>query len=569
MADGAERRTLIRRAYADLIGFPPTVDELEAFAADESRDAFERLVDRLLTSPRYGERWARHWLDLVRFAETSGYERDQEKPNAWKYRDWVVSALNRDHPYDRFVLEQLCGDELPERTVDTVIATGFLRLGTWNDEPNDPEEYKYERLEDLVDATCSAFLGITVKCARCHDHKFDPVEQSDYYRVANVFWPGPIEARDAKLLGGPSAAELGFDVLGWTDIRRDSPPLHVLKKGDPHRPLQVVDAAGLSFVTTLDRPLVPAPAEGPSSHRRTELAAWIVDARNPLTARVIVNRLWQHHFGHGLVRTPSNFGFTGDRPTHPELLDWLAGELVRSGWSLKHIHRLLMLSETYRQSSQHPQQAAYENRDAENRLWWRGERRRLDAESLRDSMLAVSGDLDLRLGGTSFRPTISAEALEGLSRKSSAWKASPVNEQRRRSLYIFTQRSLLPPLMTTFDFADTTLPCPRRDVTIAAPQALTLFNNEFAHACSSALARWVAQIAEPDRAGRIHAAWRLTLGRSPTDQEVTAALAHLAAQEGRFGKLPPSELPEWNVELTALASLCHVLLNTNEFAFID
>jgi hypothetical protein len=250
-------------------------------------------------------------------------------------------------------------------------------------------------------------------------------------------------------------------------------------------------------------------------------------------------------------------------------LDWLAGELIRSGWSLKHVHRLLMLSETYQQASQHPQHVQYENRDPENRLWWRAERRRMDAESLRDSMLVVSGELDLRMGNPSFRPSLSAEAVEGLSRKSSAWKASPISEQTRRSLYIFTQRSLLTPLMTTFDFADTTLPCPRRDVTIAAPQALTLFNNDFVHARSSALARRVTNYGAMQASERVRTAWRLVFGRKPAYRELSVALEHLVAQEKRFRDLKSGDLPEGDASLSALASLCHVLFNTNEFAFVD
>lgn len=567
MAPRVDRRTLIRRLYTDLVGLPPTAEETDAFEKDPAPDAYERLVDRLLNAPQFGERWARYWLDVVRFAETCGYERDQVKPNAWKYRDWIVDCFNRDYAYDRFVRDQVCGDELPDRTIESVIATGFLRLGTWNDEPNDAEEYKYDRLEDLVDTTCSAFLGLTVKCARCHDHKFDPIYQADYYRVANVFWPGPIEARDAKLLGGPSPTELGFDVLGWTDVRTDAPPMHLLKKGDPRRPGAIVGPGNVSFVAKVD-PAAPA-GDAKSTRRRSQLADWMLDTRNPLPARVIANRLWQHHFGQGLVRTPSNFGFTGDRPTHPELLDWLANELVGSGWSLKHIHRLIVCSATYQQSSLHPQHSKGDEQDPENRLWWRSSRRRLDAESLRDAMLLVSGDIDLRMGGPSFRPTIAADALEGLSRKSAAWTASPSPEQRRRSLYIFTQRSLLPPLMTTFDFVDTTLPCPKRDVTIAAPQALALFNNEFAHERSTALARRVTDMAGSERIKCIHTVWQLALGRRPNPMEVEIAQSHLAAQEKRFATLPMSDLPGGSVAVASLASLCHVLLNCNEFAFVD
>ena len=248
MAPPADRRTLIRRVSFDLLGLPPTFDEIESFAADPSPDAYEKLVDRLLASPHYGERWGRYWLDVVRYAETCGYERDQPKPDAWKYRDWVVRALNDDKPFDRFVLEQLAGDELPDRSEPTVVATGFLRLGTWNDEPNDPQEYKYERLEDMVHATSTAFLGMTVKCARCHDHKFDPIRQTDYYRMAAAFWAGSIEPGPRELLGGPTPKTLGHDVLGWTDRGREVPPLHLLKKGDPNRPGPVVEPGHQSML---------------------------------------------------------------------------------------------------------------------------------------------------------------------------------------------------------------------------------------------------------------------------------------------------------------------------------
>ena len=544
-APQADRKTLIRRVFNDLVGLPPTHAEIEAFAADPEPDAYERLVDDLLARPQFGERWARHWLDVVRYAETCGYERDQVKPFAWKYRDWVVSAFNTDKPWDRFVLEQLAGDELPDRTADTVVATGFLRLGTWNDEPNDPQEYKYERLEDLVHVTSSAFLAYSVKCARCHDHKFDPISQEDYYRFANAFWPGSIEPRDGKLLGGPTPEELGTpDVLGWTDVRRNPPPLHLFRKGDPKQPLGVVEPGQLSMVASLANLWEPVDEQAPTTRQRLQLARWIVDPRNPLTARVVVNRLWQHHFGHGLVTSSNDVGFNGARPTHPELLDWLAADLMEGGWTLKRMHRQMVLSQTYRQASVHPRQQQYAERDALNTLWWRAERRRRDAEGLRDAMLAVEGSLDLSVGGASFKPTIAAEALEGLSRKSGAWQASPRSEQHRRSLYIFTQRSLLPPLMTVFDFSDTTLPCAQRDVTTVAPQALALLNNEFVHDRSQTLARRVTA-AGGDRPTMVRFAWKLILGREATGKEVAVGLAHwnqqATALEERAAATPPSE----------------------------
>ncbi|MEK6260755.1 MAG: PSD1 and planctomycete cytochrome C domain-containing protein [Planctomycetota bacterium] len=626
-APPADRRTLIKRVSFDLVGLPPSFDDVEAFVNDPAPDAYERLVDRLLASPHFGERWARYWLDLVRYADTCGYERDQEKPGAWKYRDWVVRAINEDMPYARFVREQLAGDELPDRSEETLIATGFLRLGTWNDEPNDAEEYKYDRLEDLVGTTSTAFLGYTVKCARCHDHKFDPIQQADYYRMAAAFWPGAVEARGREFLGGPSREELDAvlglpasavspsnkplmpDILAWTDIR-PAPPLHLLKKGEPKHPGPVVEPAAMSFVpglsesraesresqksgesrvesrepeksgkhgkssslvsrlSSLDFPLaLDSRLSALRSSRRTALAEWIAHPDNPLTARVLVNRLWTHHFGNGLVRSPDNFGFTGDKPTHPELLDWLSAELgagsaerktgtneassvprseFRAPHSLKRLHRLLVTSATYRQSSLHPQQDDYLSREAANKLWWHAERRRLDAESLRDRMLFVGESIDTRLTGPGFKPTIQAEALEGLSRKGDAWKPSPAQEQQRRSLYTFSQRSLLPPMMTTFDFGDTTLPCGQRPVSTVAPQALAMLNNAFAHERSTALATVVRSLRRQnvpsaerrdygsDADQHVRLAWRYALGREPSPSELVAGREHLASQRRRF-----------------------------------
>ena len=559
-APPADRRTLIRRISLDLIGLPPTPEEVEAFAADPSPLAYEKLVDRLLASPHYGERWGRFWLDVVRFAETCGYERDQVKPHAWKYRDYVIDSLNQDKPFDRFAIEQVAGDELPDRTEKTVIATGFHRLGTWNDEPNDPQEYKYERLEDLVNATSTAFLALTIKCARCHDHKFDPVSQADYYKMASAFWAGFIEPGPSSLLGGPDPATLGYDVLGWTDRGRDPPPLHLLHKGDPARPGPVVEPGPPSILPGLDRPFDPPPATARTTHRRLQLARWIVAPANPLTPRVWVNRIWQHHFGRGLVRSPDNFGFTGESPTHPELLDWLATEFTTGEWKTKPLHRLLVLSRTYRQSSVHPRQQEFAQIDAANRLWWRAERRRLDAETLHDALLTVSGRLDRsRIGGPSFLPEIPPEALEGLSMKDQAWTPSPPEQRTRRALYAFTKRGLLPPLFTTFDLPDTTLPCGQRDETLVAPQALALLNNAFVHEQSQAFADRIPSGTDPDR---IRQAWRLALGRNPTPAELDAALRHLHDQRSHFARSPTADR-------LALASLCHVLINTNEFLYID
>ncbi len=560
-APAADARTLVRRLYFDLLGYPPTFEQVEAFGKDPSSKAYAKLVEELIASPHYGERWGRHWLDIVRYAETCGYERDQVKPHVWKYRDYVVKAFNDDLPFDRFVTEQLAGDELPTRTEQTVIATGFIRLGTWNDEPNDPNEYKYDRLEDMVGATSSAFLGLTVKCARCHDHKFDAIRQTDYYRMAAAFWAGNIEPGPREHLGGPDPKSIAFEAHAWTDRGRSAPPIKLLKKGDPNRPGEVVEPGHLSAIPSLDKTIPPPAADAKTTGRRLALANWIVDPKNPLTARVWVNRIWQFHFGQGLVRSPDNFGFTGDKPTHPELLDWLATELIDKKWSTKHIHRLILLSRTYQQSSLHPKQDEYAKSDSGNKFRWRADRRRIEAEALRDSLLFVAGNLKLdRIGGPSFSPEIAPEALEGLSTKTAAWKASPPGEQGRRSLYIFSKRGLLAPQLTAFDFPDTTLPCGQRDSTTVAPQALTLMNNRFVHEQSEALAKRIEKL--EGEASQIAFAWRLAFARNPSAIEAKTAADHLTKQRANFGDRK-------DAAHRAIASLCHVLLNANEFLYVD
>ncbi len=587
-APPAGRRELMRRVYFDLIGLPPTPEEVSAYLADSSPTAYEKLVDRLLASPRYGERWARYWLDLVRYADSNGYERDAEKPYSWKYRDYVIQSFNEDKPFDRFATEQLAGDELPDRNESTVAATGFLRLGTWDDEPNDPAQYKYERLDDLVHSTASAFIGLTVRCARCHDHKFDPIPQRDYYAFAGAFWGGYLDPGDGKLLGGPPPAKLGFQVLGFTDQGRDAPPLRLLKAGDARHPQDEVQPGFPSLVTTLKHSVQPPPPNAATTLRRTQLAEWITDPKNPLTARVIANRLWKHHFGQGIVRTPNNFGSKGAPPTHPELLDWLAAELLDAGtprrgdtaskrgasdvavsprppvsaspaWSLKRLHRLILLSNTYRMSSVHPKQAAYERKDFGNEFWWRFNRQRLDADALRDSVLGVSGLLNLKMGGPGFMATVNKEALEGLSRKGAEWSPSPPEEQRRRSVYMFLKRSMLLPLMTAFDFGDTMEPLEQRDISIVAPQALALMNNPWIYEQCDAFAKRVEAEAGTDPVKQIDRAWRLAFSRPPTLSESKRALSHLNRTSG--GK--PDDIH------SSLKSLCHVLLNANEFIYVD
>jgi len=560
----AGRRTLVRRAYFDLTGLPPTPEQVEQFIRDPAPDAWPRLIDRLLASPRHGEHWARYWLDLVRFAETDGYERDKLKPNIWRYRDWVINAFNSDMPYTQFVAEQLAGDEVPNRTEQSVVATGMIRAGTWNDEPNDPNDYLYTRLEDMVHTTTSAFLGLTVKCARCHEHKFDPIPQNDYYRIASFFWAGHMGQANQ---GGPTTKALGYEAYGWTDKSSNSPPIRLLLNGERHKPGPEIAPGFLSAVNALDKPLAPPPPGSKTTQRRLQFARWITNEQNPLTARVMVNRLWLQHFGQGLVRSPNNFGFKGELPTHPGLLDWLASEFMRPtvdagpAWTLKRIHKLIMTSSTYRQRSVHPHETQYSQRDFLNRNLWKFNRRRISSESLRDAMLAVGGRLNMRMGGPSFYPGMSAEALEGLSRKAGDWKSSPADERSRRSIYMMTKRSRLLPLMTTFDFSDTTASCGQRDVTTVAPQALALLNNQFTHAQSEALAKRLAGHAA-SATEQVKLAWQLAFGRNPSDGELGQAENHLHEQRQHFdGRNNPGHL--------ALASLCHVLLNCNEFIYVD
>ena len=560
----ADRRTLVRRACFDLTGLPPTPEQVEQFIRDPAPDAWSRLIDRLLASPRHGEHWARYWLDLVRFAETDGYERDKLKPNIWRYRDWVINAFNSDMPYTQFVAEQLAGDEVPNRTEQSVVATGMIRAGTWNDEPNDPNDYLYTRLEDMVHTSTSAFLGLTVKCARCHEHKFDPIPQNDYYRIASFFWAGHMGQANQ---GGPTTKALGYEAYGWTDKSSNSPPIRLLLNGERHKPGPEIAPGFLSAVNALDKPLAPPPPGSKTTQRRLQFARWITNEQNPLTARVMVNRLWLQHFGQGLVRSPNNFGFKGELPTHPGLLDWLASEFMRPtvdagpAWTLKRIHKLIMTSSTYRQRSVHPHETQYSQRDFLNRNLWKFNRRRISSESLRDAMLAVGGRLNMRMGGPSFYPGMSAEALEGLSRKAGDWKSSPADERSRRSIYMMTKRSRLLPLMTTFDFSDTTASCGQRDVTTVAPQALALLNNQFTHAQSEALAKRLAGHAA-GTVEQVKLAWQLAFGRNPSDGELGQAENHLHEQRQHFdGRNNPGHL--------ALASLCHVLLNCNEFIYVD
>ncbi len=616
-APEADRRTLIRRLSFDLTGLPPTPREVEAFVHDPSPDAYESLVDRLLASPHYGERWARYWLDLVRYAETHGYERDDPKPNAWKYRDWVVRSLNADKPYDRFLIEQLAGDEMPDATFETKIATGIHRLGLIDDEPADPVMDRFDQLDDMIKTVGTTFLGLTIHCARCHDHKFDPIPQADYYRMVAIFAPGKRFVRDSVesisvVLASESeqtrVAELNRAVdrqiasirerlqglgevskplkdelearikaletnrpamlpmaLGLTDDGPTAEPTKLLKRGDAHSPGPEVAPGFLSAIEP-EPPAIRPAAAGHSTGRRLALARWIASPTNPLTARVLVNRLWQYHFGRGIVGTTSDFGAMGDEPSHPDLLDWLASEFIARGWSLKAMHRLMVTSAAYRRAGSWDEKAA--ELDPDNTLLWRMAPRRLEAEPVRDAILSVSGDLNLEVGGPSVMPPIDQAVLAGQSRPGNGWSVSPPAEAARRSLYVKVKRTLALPELEVLDAADNNEPCPRRAVTTTAPQALTLLNSAFLHEQAAHFAARLKRETGDDPVRQIDRAFTLALARPPSDDERRQSLEFLDAQAGRIAQRSRAEdRSDPNGE--ALRAFCLVLLNTNEFVTVD
>jgi hypothetical protein len=575
----ATRRELIRRAAFDLVGLPPSMDEVRKFESDPAPDAFERVVDRLLASPRYGERWGRHWLDLVRFAQTNGYERDDEKPLAWRYRDYVIRALNRDKPYDQFVREQLAGDELTPVTDDSISATAFYRLGVWDDEPDDKRMAEFEELDDIVSTTGATFLGLSIGCARCHDHKFDPISQEDYYStlafVRNISLYGNDKSqthsqpnREGIFAALPSGAGNTLAVRQ----RMKMAPTNVLPRGNAATPgksvqpryLRVLSpAAGDASHVRLRRP--PEPELPPTFGLRRALADWIVSPTNPLTSRVIVNRLWHYHFGRGIVPTPSDFGRTGQKPSHPELLDHLASELVRGGWELKRMHLRIMSSGTYRQSSSVTSQPSGQNRDPDNVLLWRQNLRRLEAEAIRDAILSASGQLNLAMGGRGVFPTLPPEVLATQSRPGLGWdNEAPPAQQSRRSVYVFVKRTLGVPFLETFDVASPDKSIPARATTTIAPQALILLNSALIDEQAAAMAQRLAREVGKNPRARIERAFEIAINRAPTDDEIAVAEAFLA----RSG--PSAQSPELRDEDAATwASFCKLVLNLNEFVYVD
>lgn len=597
----ADRAVLIRRVTFDLTGLPPTPDEVRAFVADSAPDAYERLVDRLLDSPRYGERWARHWLDLVRYAESDGYRQDAYRPHAWRYRDYVIRAFNEDKPYDRFVLEQLAGDEALPHDLDALAATAYLRLGIYEHNQRDVRSQWDSMLVDITDVTSDVFLGISIGCARCHDHKFDPILQEDYYRLKAFFTPLlprddlpyadgvqqneyqhqqaqweaktaeirrqmevlqqpvleqtrrravdkfpldirpmmdkppedrlPLEHQLAELAERQARAEVdrvdfakqlkGEALERWKALKSQLDEFESLKPQPLPPAMTVTDVGPVGprtvmagdrqqrdippgFLTVLDpspAEVVP-PASANSTGRRTALARWITSADNPLAARVIVNRVWQQHFGVGLVGTPSDFGRLGDLPSHPALLDWLASRFIEGGMRFKPLHRMIVLSATYRQSALGQAASNAWEVDPDNRWLWRAHVRRLDAEQIRDAMLSVSGELNLAAGG-----------------------ASVESQQPRRSVYCRVRRNQRDPMIEAFDGADGIVSTDQRHVTTTPTQALLMWNAPWPLARAQAMASRLQRMPMDSDAQRIDQAFRLAYGRSVQPHEQQQAWA--------------------------------------------
>lgn len=557
----ADPLTLLRRITFDLTGLPPSQGEIAQFLHDNEQgpDAYDRLVDRLLASPAYGERAAQFWLDLARFAETDGFEHDKVRPEAWRYRDWVIRALSADIPYGRFVSEQLAGDEIAPGDPDAAIATGFLLAGPDMPDINLQEERRHEFFNGMTANVGEVLLGLQFGCCQCHDHKTDPLSQYDFYRFRAFFDSMDVLGAMEKEEQADAPRETVRAGLRVARNARKPLPSHLALRGDFRRVGPVVEPAVPRVADWPSGSNQPPPAWRTSSGgRRTALAEWIADPQNPLTARVIVNRLWQQHFGAGLVSTPSDFGLMGAPPTHPELLDWLASEFLIQGGSLKSFHRLLITSATYRTASRPSpaSPAATDERwhslatsDPANELLGRFRRRRLDGESLRDTLLFVSGQLNPTQAGPGVRPPLPPEVVGTLLRDQ--WAVTKNSgDHTRRSIYLFARRNLRFPLLEVFDKPDTNISCPRRMTTTIAPQALHLMNSEFVHTCAARLADSTAQA--PSGKQRLDAIYARLFARTPTAIERQSAETFLGAGD-----------PD------AWRDLCLALLGTSESLYVD
>jgi hypothetical protein len=648
----ADRIRLIRRVTYDLTGLPPTPDEVSAFLADKSPAAYEKLVDRLLASPHYGERWATRWLDVVRYADTNGYELDLDRPNAWRYRDYVIQSFNAAKPYDRFVKEQIAGDEMWPGSPEALIATGYLRAGSEHLVAGniDPSESRQEVLTEIATNVGQTFLGLTINCARCHNHKFDPILQSDFYSLQAIFagakgkdaeiaaaeekaawqaadeaykkrlapitdalkalakpleqqlseehkarldpallaalnipkeqrtpeqkkqaadaatqikpaWdevvaamPAPVKAERARLRQQLHEVETTAPdplpaAYAFVNTGEPAPPCFVLRLGDPHSPLAPVVPSVPAVIRAAS--LNPAPIPAEAAGRRTAFANWLAATDNPLTARVMVNRIWQFRIGEGLVRTPNDFGAMGDKPDSHALLDWLAAEFMARGWNVKAIDRLIVTSSAYQQSSA-PDEAKSQI-DPQNRLLWRMNRKRFDAEMIRDATLSAAGTLNPKIGGRPVRVPIEPEVYDLIFteyERDGLWPVSADSTVRnRRGIYLYNKRSVRLPMFTAFDQPDAITSCPVRSVSTHALQALSLMNSGGMQEVSQAFAQRLETSCGNRRDCQISTAWRLALSRPPRTEE--ARLAKQFFQTG--GTLP---------------DFCLALFNRNEFLYV-
>lgn len=630
--DLAAPRTRLRRLFYDLWGLPPTYAQVQAFEQDSSEVKWNRMVDELLESRSYAERWGQYWLDWVRYAETNGYERDGVKPNAWRYRDYVIDAFERDKPYDRFLLEQLAGDLLikeqglsveshEQQWRESMVATGFFRLHVWDDEPDDTLVAEYDDADDVMVSIGSAMMGLTIGCARCHDHKFDPISQRDYYSMLAYFrqiepyglskkggggrGTGRIQrslvpeaqtraweedrqraiAETQKTLDAASDPAIRLDLDGKIRQLRDKVApfdsalsvwevegpqreTFVLHRGDPNSPREAVTAAIPEVLVRTARSENSGIGGGDAGGGRLAFAKWMVDAKNPLTARVIVNRVWQRHFGEGIVPSIDDFGATGLPPQNLPLLDYLASELIRSGWSLKHLHRIILRTQAYQlsipdsKSNRDDSDAAIVSESIamhsskELRRYESPQLRRLDAEAIRDSILFVSGKLGGKRSGPSVYPTLTQEVRDTANPVSVAlWQDSPKEEQNCRSIYLVAKRSLRVPFLEVLDYPGGTAPTVVRSVTTTAPQSLLLLNDPWMTEQAAALNERIHKlVGRDDVEARIDQLWYLVYQRKPDEFERAEAIAYL--------KNAPDGAGRW-------VSLCRVLLNSSEFLYMD
>ncbi|MDP6444866.1 MAG: DUF1549 and DUF1553 domain-containing protein [Pirellulaceae bacterium] len=645
-APSAGRRVWLRRVTYDLTGLPPTPAEIEKFLADErpDKEAFAAVVDRLLAAPQYGERWGRHWLDVVRYADSDGFAIDGERTSLWRFRDYVIRTFNEDRPFDQFIREQVAGDEIDAGEYG-LVGVSFYRLGPWEADNMTAQRRRQDYLNDVTDGLGAAFLGLTIGCAKCHDHKYDPITQADYYKLQAFVAPiqharidagflpeemkpdlkrryeqavgkrlgkineikNKIRGRIAKKKSVPAAEVSDADIDKAVKEKQDVvesgeadelkalmtspdhlrpewrfeakatainnpgdgkslPDTFVLNNGDVFDPGEQVKASFPDVAKDWSVPWaerIAAAADAPSGRRRV-LAEWLTSDANPLTPRVLANRIWQYHFHAGLVATANDFGANGSGVSHPHLLDYLARQLTTGGWRLKPLHREIVLSRTYRSSARHPEHQKCQDVDPDNRLLWRSTPRRLESETLRDAILAVSGRLRYEMGGPGFLEKLPA----GMRTKYSffEWEASPDELRLRRSIYMFQRRNLVHPMMEAFDVADLNLSCERRQQTITAPQALTLFNSEFAHENSLHMAQRL-QGDGRDVPRQLELAYQTALGREPTADELSDCEAFIKSATERYSKR--EGVSEADRSLFALRDVCLVLINTTEFLYLD